>query len=369
MAARRLNIGLIGPGLVGKALLTQISQQADALRSEHGIVLCVLGIANSRAMLLQKMLPIDLSTWQEELSSRGTPVDLYSFAQNFQRTKPGQAVCMVDCTASQAVPALYKRWLAQGFHVVTPNKRLGSGPLADFRAAMAETRSGRSMFFGEATVGAGLPVLSTLQTLLATGDRVQRIEGVLSGTLSYLFNVFTPGQRFSELVADARRRGFTEPDPRDDLSGMDVARKAVILARQCGVEVELVDVELESLVPSPLRGAASADEFLERLPEFDAGFEERVQDAAAKGCVLRYVAAIDVAAGACTVSLQAVPGSHAFAQLSSSDNIIAFTTARYHQQPLVIRGPGAGAEVTAAGVFGDVVQLARCLGPPGSGGM
>ena len=216
----------------------------------------------------------------------------------------------------------------------------------------------------QATVGAGLPVIATLKHLVDTGDRVLRVEGVLSGTLSYIFNTLAPGVPFSAVVAGAKAAGYTEPDPRDDLSGTDVARKVTILAREAGVPLELSDVPVQSLVPPALDSAPSADAFMAGLPQHDAAMEARLAAAAAKGAVLRYVGVVDVAARTGSVELREYPADHAFAALAGADNVIAFTTARYKDQPLIVRGPGAGAEVTAGGVFSDVLRLVAYLGAP-----
>ena len=213
-------------------------------------------------------------------------------------------------------------------------------------------------------MGAGLPVLATLKHLVSTGDQVKRIEGIFSGTLSYIFNNLKPGNTFSEVVAKAKENGFTEPDPRDDLQGMDVARKVTILARECGLMLELEDVVVESLVPEPLKKCNSTAEFLEKLPEFDEELTNKVLDAENKGEVLRYVGVVDCETGTGRVELTSYPTTHAFAQLSGSDNIISFITERYFQQPLIVRGPGAGASVTAGGVFSDLLRLTDYFGAP-----
>jgi aspartokinase/homoserine dehydrogenase 1 len=211
-------------------------------------------------------------------------------------------------------------------------------------------------------VGAGLPIISTLHDLVHTGDQVLRIEGVLSGTLSYIFNNFDGTRPFSEIVQDARGKGYTEPDPRDDLSGMDVGRKLVILAREMGLDLELANVRIESLVPESLRGG-SIEEFLQRLPEHDSAMIALLQEAQSRGEVLRYVGVIDPE-GECSVDLKSYPRSHAFAGTSGSDNIVAFQTKRYQARSLIVQGPGAGPEVTAGGVFADLLRLASYLGGP-----
>ncbi|GLI63591.1 hypothetical protein VaNZ11_006540 [Volvox africanus] len=367
-------IGLIGPGLIGSALLRQIAKQAEKLLAPlHASKFAVVGLANSRQMLLRPE-GVGLHSWEGDLAEKGEPLDLDRFASTITSaaiaasgspspdpTAPGPACAvLVDCTASDAVSSAYPAFMKQGLHIVTPNKKFGAGPLAQYHELrdLAERRRRRFMY--EATVGAGLPVISTLHGLLETGDRVIKIEGILSGTLSYIFNTYKPGMRFSDVVTDAQARGYTEPDPRDDLSGLDVARKVVILARECGLEVELEDMAVDSLVPEPLRGpGVSVEEYMKQLPQHDESVASKAAEAAASGGVVRYVGCVDVEAGSAGVTLRTYPGSHPFAQLSGSDNMVVFTTERYRDRPLIVRGPGAGAEVTAAGVFVDLLQVIR----------
>ncbi|WJX71109.1 Bifunctional aspartokinase/homoserine dehydrogenase 1, chloroplastic [Trifolium repens] len=222
-------------------------------------------------------------------------------------------------------------------------------------------RQSYTHYFYEATVGAGLPIVSTLRGLLETGDKILQIEGIFSGTLSYIFNNFKDGRAFSEVVGEAKEAGFIEPDPRDDLSGTDVARKVIILARESGLKLELSNIPVESLVPEPLRACASAQEFMQQLPKFDPEFAKKQEDADNAGEVLRYVGVVDVTNQKGVVELRRYKKDHPFAQLSGSDNIIAFTTRRYKNQPLIVRGPGAGAQVTACGIFSDILRLASYL--------
>ncbi|KAI8476646.1 MAG: homoserine dehydrogenase [Monoraphidium minutum] len=363
----RLCVGVIGPGLIGKALVQQLRQQTPVLARELGVTLALVAVANSKRQLLSPLgAPLQLEAdadadWGETLQSQGAPLDLPALGAHV--AAPGGWGVIVDCTASEQVPDHYESWLAGGLHVVTPNKKMGAGDIKRYRAAQAAARAGGGRLLAEASVGAGLPIMSTLRDMIETGDQVTRIEGILSGTLSFIFNTFRPGDAFSSVVARAKELGYTEPDPREDLSGMDVARKVVILARGCGLDADLGQLQVDSLVPEPLRGLASADEFMARLPEFDNEMASRADAAAAEGGVLRYVGVVDAAAGTASVTLKSFPADHPFAALRGSDNLVCFTTRRYCATPLVVRGPGAGADVTAAGVFGDVLQIARSVAP------
>ena len=356
LSDRVLSVGLVGPGLVGKALLVQLAEQAPVLRETLRIDLRLRAVADSKRMVLSET-GLSPERALVALEASATPLDLDALAAHVRASHLPHAA-MIDATASEAIAAHYERWLAAGLHVVTPNKRAGAGPLSRYRALRAHEARGRSWLY-EATVGAGLPVIATLRDLVRTGDRVTKVEGVLSGTLSYVFNVWDGTRPFSEVVRDAKARGYTEPDPRDDLSGTDVARKLVILAREMGVGLELEDVEIESLVPQALRDV-SAGEFLEALAQHDDAMKARLDRASAEGAVLRYVGVVG-ADGRATVALLPYAKSHAFAGLAATDNVIAFSSARYASQPLVVRGPGAGPEVTAAGVFADLLRLATSL--------
>jgi aspartokinase/homoserine dehydrogenase 1 len=268
---------------------------------------------------------------------------------------------IVDCTASAAVARHYPEWLAAGIHIVTPNKQAGSADLAFHRTLEPARRAGGSHYLYEATVGAGLPIIQTVRDLRETGDRIRVIEGILSGTLSYLFNVWDGEQPFSALVREAKVQGFTEPDPRDDLSGTDVARKLIILAREMGLDLELADVQLEGLVPPSLQ-SGGVDQFLERVQQLDAPMRERFQAARGRGRVLRYVGRLDADTRRATVGLVELDRSHLFANISLTDNVVSFTTSRYDRNPLVVRGPGAGPAVTAGGVFADLLRVCAYLG-------
>ncbi|KAL6315279.1 hypothetical protein AAG906_000363 [Vitis piasezkii] len=356
-------MGIIGPGLIGGTLLDQLRDQAAVLKEDFNIDLRVMGITGSRTMLLSDS-GIDLSRWRELIKEKGEVGDMHKFVNHVHGNHFIPNTALVDCTADSNVASHYHEWLRKGIHVITPNKKANSGPLDQYLKLRALQRQSYTHYFYEATVGAGLPIISTLRGLLETGDKILRIEGIFSGTLSYIFNNFKGTRKFSEVVMEAKQAGYTEPDPRDDLSGTDVARKVIILARESGLKLELADTPVQSLVPEPLRATASADEFMQQLPQYDEDLAKQLQDAEDAGEVLRYVGVVDVVNKKGLVELRRYKNDHPFAQLSGSDNIIAFTTARYKNQPLIVRGPGAGAQVTAGGIFSDVLRLASYLGAP-----
>lgn len=357
LSPQTLSLGVIGPGNVGATLLDQLAAAAPRLRAHANLDLRVRAIAGSTRWLASEQ-GLDLAGWREAWAAADAPFDADAFLAHVHAPHLPHAV-ILDCSASPAIAARYAEWLAAGVHIVTPNKQAGSAPLPDYRRTRAAARDGRGLWRYEATVGAGLPVISTLRDLLDTGDEVLAIDGILSGTLSYLFNTYDGTRPFSVLLDEARRLGFTEPDPRDDLSGLDVARKLVILAREWGQALELGDVALEGLVPEALRGI-DREAFLARAGELDAPMAARLAAARARGAVLRFVAHVD--ADGARVGLVELPGDHAFAHLRPTDNVIQFTTARYRDNPLIVQGPGAGPEVTAAGVFADLLRVAQGLG-------
>jgi aspartokinase/homoserine dehydrogenase 1 len=357
LSPNTLSIGLIGPGTVGRVLLEQLASQVDRLRALN-LDLRVRGIASSTRMLLAEGA-IDLANWPALLEEKGEPVDLEKFAAHTQADYIPHTA-LIDCTASAEVASLYRDWLARGIHVVTPNKKANSGALPAYRALKEAARGAGTHYLYEATVGAGLPVIHTLRDLRETGDEILRIEGIFSGTLAYLFNVFDGSESFSSIVRTAKQKGYTEPDPRDDLSGMDVARKLIILGREMGLTLEMSDVQVAGLVPEALI-ACGVEEFMRRLPEFDAAMAETLADAQAQGQVLRYVGRVN-ADGKATVGLTRLDAKHAFANIALTDNVVRFATRRYCDNPLIVQGPGAGPEVTAGGVFSDLLRLSAYLG-------
>lgn len=349
LSAQTLSVGLVGPGQVGKAFLRQLASVRERLLSQSNLDLRVRAVAGSKQMALgDPMLALPEPHLTEAL-------DYQRFTDHVGADHLPHAV-IIDCSASNDVADRYAGWLERGIHVLTPNKQAGSGPYARYQAI----KSKGARFRYEPTVGAGLPVISTLRDLIDTGDEVLAVEGIFSGTLAYLFNRFDGSQPFSQLVQQAKDLGYTEPDPRDDLSGLDVARKLVILARENGWPTSLEQVELESLVPAEL-SKVPLPEFLSRLSELDAGMSSRLEAAKRDGKVLRYVARLD-RTGAAKVGLVALEKDHAFAHLRLTDNVVQFTTRRYRDNPLVVQGPGAGPEVTAAGVFADLLRVAAALG-------
>ena len=290
-------------------------------------------------------------TWQSAASSCDMAERI--LAAGFERFDDR---VLVDVTAADGMEVFLEAALQRGWGVVLSNKKPLVVPQSLFRRLMAA--AGRRLRY-EATVGAGLPVIATLRMLLDTGDEVQRIEGCFSGTLGYLCRRLEEGMPFSAAVREARALGYTEPDPREDLSGMDVARKALILARTLGYELELADVAVEALFPAEM-AALSVEEFMAALERLDGEYERRVAAARKRGRVLRYVA--EVEGGRCRVGWREVPREGLMAALRGPDNIVRFHTARYRANPLVIVGPGAGPEVTAAGVLGDILALAQQRG-------
>lgn len=352
LSKRTLSIGVIGAGNVGAALLDQMGDQADRLRTEQDVDLRVRGVATTTEMVCAEQC-LDLSRWRETLAE-GEPADLDAFVDHVQTDYHPHTV-LVDCTASDEVARRYTDWLERGIHVVTPNKRANTAAWDHYQALQDASRGARPDYLYETTVGAGLPILQTLTNLTETGDRVHHVEGILSGTLSYLFNAFDGDRPFSEILKQAREAGFTEPDPRDDLSGMDVARKVVILGREMGVPLGLDDVEVEGLVPDALVDG-SVDDFLARLPEHDETMTDILRTAEAEGKVLRFVGSVK-RDGTASVRLRRYPTDHAFARISHTDNIVRLQTDRYQENPLIVQGPGAGPQVTAAGVFSDLLRL------------
>ena len=357
MSAQTLSLGLFGPGNIGGTLLSQIGRESERLKREFDLDIRVRGIATSRKMLLSDE-GIDLSEWREKFEKDAIAYNEDVFLSHIKASYYPHWV-LVDATSSEERASQYRSFIEQGFHVITPNKKAPSGPYHNYEEIFAASRRTGRKFLYETTVGAGLPIITTLKDLRETGDTIEKVEGMVSGTLSWLFSTYDGTVPFSSLVLKAKELGFTEPDPRDDLSGMDVARKTVILSRELGYRTEVSAFPVESLVPENLRGVTK-EEFLARISEMDDRMLSLYTEARKEGMALRYVGTVD--GGRCSVGLRKFPLSHPFSQSRGTDNVIQFTTARYHSQPLVVQGPGAGPEVTAAGIFADILRLSAYLG-------
>ena len=358
LSPHTISVGVIGPGTVGKVLLNQLASQSARLQTEAKLDFRVRGIMTSTRMLLAEG-GVPLDRWKEKFERDATAADFDEFMEHVRVDYLPHTV-MIDCTASADIAKRYPEWLAAGIHVITPNKKANSAELPFYRGLKDARKAGGAHYLYETTVGAGLPVVQTLRDLRETGDDITSVEGIFSGTLAYLFNTYDGKKAWSDIVREARQRGYTEPDPRDDLSGMDVARKLIILGREMGLELEMADVKVESLVPAGLE-SGSIDEFMERLPQHDSAMNDRLQTARSKGKVLRYVGRL-TADGKATVGVVELDSKHAFANIALTDNVVRFATRRYCDNPLIVQGPGAGPEVTAGGVFADLLRLAAYLG-------
>ena len=354
-----LELYLFGPGNVGGTLLNQIRSQ-QARFQDLGLDLRVVGIAGSRRMLMDRG-GIDLSRWREDFAERGVATDLDEVLASVKTHRPSLPI-FVDCTTSADLTQRYPAIFDAGMHVVAANKKANSSSQAFYQELRTSAGRRQRRFLYETNVGAGLPVIDTVKNLIQTGDRVLRFEGILSGSLSFILGLVEGGKALSAAVLEAKAQGFTEPDPRDDLSGMDVARKLLILAREMGLSLDLEDVKVEGLLPATFDSGGDVPSFLGRLPGLDADFKARVDQLRAEGRVLRYIGT--VTPEGCRVGLQPVQAAHPLAGVSGGENALAFLTERYQPYPMVIRGYGAGAEVTAAGVLSDVLRIAS----PGSTG-
>lgn len=353
--AKTMHLFVVGVGLIGSTLLEQIRSQAAFLREKRRLEIRVAGLANSRKMVFAEE-GIALENWKESLEQSAESFSMPRFVEHIRQLNLPNAV-FLDNTASDEVSSFYEKILDASISISTPNKLAASSPYLHYQRLKQIADKRGVVWRYETNVGAGLPIITTLNDLIHSGDRIHKIEGILSGTLSYIFNHFQEGKTFSAIVREAKQLGLTEPDPRDDLSGADVRRKLLILAREAGLPLEANDIQMEQLLPHACLAVHTVDEFFEELEKHDSDFELLRARAAADGQVLRFVAKLE--GNQASISLQRFGPEHPFYFLDGSDNMVVFTTERYRERPLVVRGPGAGAEVTAAGVFAEVIGIAQ----------
>lgn len=352
-----LHLFIVGVGLIGGTLLKQIKEQNEYLRTKLGMEIKVVGMANSKKMIFEEE-GLDLDYWKDQLIASPTTVDLAVFVGRMRDLNLSNSI-FIDNTANEKIADYYEGILDESISISTPNKVATSSSYLQYQRLQAIAAKRGVQFHYETNVGAGLPVISTLRDLLDSGDRIRKIEGVLSGSLSFIFNNFDGTRPYHEVVLEAKEKGFTEPDPRVDLSGKDVGRKILILARETGIPLESNDIKLVGFLPEGAMEAGSVEDFFTVLESNVDYFAKLYEDAAAEGKVLRMIATLD--GDQASVGIQAVGADSPFHGLSGSDNMIVFTTDRYQERPLVVRGPGAGAEVTAAGVFAEIIKIGKFL--------
>jgi len=346
---RKFAIAIVGAGNVGTTLLRQIEEGLKKANHDHGVHFQVKAIANSRYMLLSQD-EIHISQWETSRTSLAT--SLNELTQHMESLD--QESIIIDTTASPEVADFHSLWLEKGLNVITANKISCSSD--QYHNLIKLGRDHKVKYLFETTVGAGLPVLHVARSLVDSGDKLLELQAILSGSLSYLFLELEKGHRFSDLIRRLKNDGFTEPDPRSDLSGLDVARKLIILGKQFDINVAWNELEINAVVPD-IDAKQSADEFLASCEKYDDYFSQLVDKAKRKQQILRYVARLSPM-GTASVRIESLPSDHAFANLNPADNIVQFTTNRYHANPLFVRGPGAGLAVTAAGLYNDMLKLA-----------
>lgn len=352
----QLHLYIVGTGVIGSKLLEMIENQKRSL-SEQKILLKICGICNSRKMMVGEE-DIAIANWRNALETNSQKSNLQELTDNIILQNLENSV-FIDVTASDEPVKYYNQLLSNNIAIVTANKRANTQNMSEYNLLHASAKKRNTPFHYETNVGAGLPVINVLQSLINSGDQVNRIEAVLSGTMNYLLSEYDGQKPFSELVQFAKENSYSEPDPRDDLSGMDVARKCLILARECGWGIEESDIEVEPLMTQECANAKDVAAFFVELKNYDKPFHKRFESAKSKGLRLRYVAKIE--GGKAKVSVMEVDDTHAFYSLRGTENCISLTTNYYQQYPLVVKGPGAGVNVTSAGVLADIVRIAEGL--------
>ena len=351
----RLNLFMVGVGNVGGTLVDQIKEQVSSLEENSKIEIRVIGMCNSRKYLV-KEAGIDLDNWKQDLDASENVFSKEAFLDQITSLNLRNSV-LVDCTANEDVANMYKPALTANVSVVTANKIACSSGYSAYKELKAIALKNGAKFLFETNVGAGLPVIGTINDLVFSGDKVNEIQGVVSGSLNFIYNNYTGENEFHDVVKQAQTEGYTEPDPRIDLSGVDVKRKIVILVRESGYKMELEDVNVKSFLPDSCFEVDSVDDFFGELKKHEPTFKKMVGDAKAKGEKLRIVGSFD--GKTANVEMQSVGSDHPFFNLQGKDNIVVLYTNRYAEQPMVIQGAGAGAEVTAAGVFADIIRIAN----------
>lgn len=356
---KQVNLFIVGTGNVGAKFLGQLNQQAEFLQEQLRLQVRVIGLSNSRKMLMDNE-GIDMNKWKDKLE-KGEPANLQKFADNIIHRNLRNSI-FVDVTANETVAGLYEQLLQKSISVVACNKIAASSAYENYKRLKDLAREYNSQFLFETNVGAGLPVIGTLNDLRGSGDRVNRIEAVLSGTLNFVFNNYDGSRKFADVVKQAQQEGYTEPDPRLDLGGTDVMRKIMILAREAGERLEMNEIANNSFMP-PSCMQGSVEDFYTAMAKEEEHFKKLYEKANREGCKLKFVASFvrseSGEGGKASVGLQHIDPKHDLYHLYGKDNVVLFYTDRYKEQPMVIKGAGAGAEVTASGVFADVIRASK----------